>query len=229
MITLLVAGLALFARFGGYRDQLTSSTLRSVASPVYYNLTLFPAANTASEPNGGRKLRTELTSYLRLQAHDTGVTVLLLDADGNVISDQGDIDPSLASEHFDVPPRAGAGPELRRASGVEAQARGRLDPAVRHRADAAAVRLQPAGIAGIVVALPRGDAARRLPRSAPRLLFAGGIALRAAIVVALILWAWMYRPIGRVTRGIRAVARGRLSASACRSRGRPRCARWRAT
>src|SRR5262249_33605422 len=112
VITLLVAGLALFARFGGYRDQLTSSTLRSVASPVYYNLTLFPTANAASEPNGGRKLRTELTSYLRGQAQDTGVIVLLLDANGNVISEQGDVDPALASEHFDVPAEPAKGPNF---------------------------------------------------------------------------------------------------------------------
>ena len=73
-----------------------------MASPVYYNLTLFPGANTALEPNGGKKLRNELTSYLRLQARDTGVIVLLLDSDGNVISDQGEVDPNLVADDVAV-------------------------------------------------------------------------------------------------------------------------------
>ena len=46
VITLLTAGAGLYARLGGYREQLTAATLRQVASPIYYNLTLVPAGRT---------------------------------------------------------------------------------------------------------------------------------------------------------------------------------------
>ena len=87
VITLLSAGLALFARLGGYRDQVSASTLRAVASPIYYNLTLFaPANNTgAGAVVRGQRLRRELTDYLKAQAQDAHVIVLLIDANGNVI------------------------------------------------------------------------------------------------------------------------------------------------
>ncbi len=70
------------------------------------------------------------------------------------------------------------------------------------------VRLQPAGVAAIVVALPETNARDVFRDLTPRLLFAGAIALVAAFIVAIVLWAWMYRPLGKVTGGIRAVARG---------------------
>jgi len=208
IITLTVAGLAFAARFGGYRDELTAQTLRSVAAPVYYNLTLFPGANIAAQPNAGRRLRSELTDYLRLQSENSGVIVLLIDANGNVIDDNASVDPALASEHFSVPAEPQRGPNFselpegthRLASGATV-----LYVAV---PTPKAVRAQPAGVAAIVVALPKataGDVFRDLAR---RLIFAGGIALGAALLVALVLWAWMYRPLGQVTAAIRAIARG---------------------
>lgn len=204
VITLVAAGLGLFARLGGYRDQVAVSELRSVAAPVYYNLTLFP--NT-SQPGSGRRLRSELTDYLKLQSQDTGVIVLLLDADGNVIP-EASVDDQLLHEHFDVPPPPVKGPSFREL------------PEGKHKTASGAqllyvtvpmprlVRLQAAGVAAIVVALPEAS-----PRSVfrdifPRLLFAGGIGLAAAMLVALVLWGWTFRPLGKVTGGIRAVARG---------------------
>jgi signal transduction histidine kinase len=70
------------------------------------------------------------------------------------------------------------------------------------------VRAQPAGVAAIIVALPdtsRRDVWRDLT---PRLIFAGLVGLAAALVVGAVVWAWIYRPLGRVTGGIRAVAEG---------------------
>ncbi len=206
IITLATAGLALFARLGGYRDQIAASTLRSVASPVYYNLTLFPEG-VQSTPAGGRRLRSELTSYLKLQAEDAGVIVLLIDAQGNVIQ-EGATDDRLRDEHFDVPPAAQRGINFKEL------------PEGRHRLSDGgtliyvtvplpkAVRAQPEGIAAIVVALPEASARDVFRDLAPRLLFAGLIAFGAACAVALVLWAWVYGPLGKVTGGIRAVARG---------------------
>jgi len=205
LITLVATGLGLFARFGGYRDQLTVSQLRSVASPVYYNLTLFPG--NKAEPGGARRLRAELQSYLKLQQQDTGVTVLLLDPQGNVIPETN-VDDALLHEHFDVPPPPVRGPsfsELPQGKHTTAAGVRLLYVTVPMPAS---VRLQPAGVAAIVVALPEASTRDVFRDLMPRLLFAGGIGLAAAILVALVLWGWTFRPLGRVTGGIRAVARG---------------------
>ena len=205
-ITLAAAGLALFARLGGYRDQLATTTLRQVAAPVYYNLTLFPD-NLRNEVGTGRRLRTELTSYLRLQAQDTGVIVLLIDEKGNVIP-EANVDDRLSAEHFDVPPPPPRGPNFSQL------------PEHKHALNGGGtliyvtvpmpriVRVQPAGVAAIVVALPDTNARDVFRDLTPRLIFAGLIGLAAALVVGIIVWAWMYRPLGKVTGGIRAVARG---------------------
>jgi signal transduction histidine kinase len=70
------------------------------------------------------------------------------------------------------------------------------------------VRAQEAGIAAIVVALPE-DAGPDVYRDLrQRLIFAGVIGIGAAVVVALALSASLYRPLRKVTAGVRAVARG---------------------
>jgi len=208
LITLATAGVALFARLGGYRDQVSASTLREVAAPIYYNLTLFaPANNGTGTAARGERLRRELTDYLRVQAQDTHVIVMLIDANGNVIED-GTSDPSLAQEHFDVPPPPERGPNFS------------VLPAQKHHVANGSellyvtvpmptlVRNQQAGINAIVVALPEAQARDVFRDLTPRLLFAGAIGLAAATLVGLVLWASLYRPLGRVTRGIRALAGG---------------------
>jgi signal transduction histidine kinase len=204
VITLAAAGAGLFARLGGYRDQLTVSTLRSVAAPVYYNLTLFPGANGNTS---ARVLRSDLQTYLKLQSQDTGVIVLLLDADGNVIPETN-VDDSLLNEHFDVPAPPARGPNFSQLpEGKHTTANG-LKLLFVTVPTPRVVRLQQAGVAAIVVALPEASARSVFRDVFPRLLFAGGIGLTAAILAALVVWGWAFRPLGKVTGGIRAVARG---------------------
>jgi signal transduction histidine kinase len=205
VVTLTAAALALFARLGGYQDDLTESTLRSVSAPIYYNLTLFnPVLD--GRAGGTRRLRADLENYLRLQ-REAGITVLLVDANGRVIPDSG-VDPELLDERFPVPVVAQRGPDF-----GELQLRGHTTsegdrlvfvsvPTTR------AVRQQEAGVYSIVVALPessRRDVWRDL---SPRLLFAGTAGMIAATGAMLLLWLWLFRPLGKVTRGIRAVAAG---------------------
>ncbi len=204
VITLAAAGATLYARLGGYKDQLTAATLRQVASPIYYNLTLNRAQNAAD--GGAKKLRTDLLQYLRLQQQD-GVTVLLLDANGNVLP-EAITDDALLNEHFDVPPAPARGPnfsQLKESKHVTKDGRTLTFVTV---PTPAGVRLATGGIAGIVVALPESAGPDVYAELRQRLLLAGAIGLLAAVVAALVLWASLYRPMGKVTTGIRAVAKG---------------------
>jgi signal transduction histidine kinase len=206
LITLTAAGLALYARLGGYRDELVASDLRQIAAPIYYNLTLFsPQPDQAR--GAGQRLRRELAVYLEAQSRETGVVVLLVDENGNVIP-EATTDEGLLDEHFDVPPPPERGPNFDELpEGTHATADGRhltfvTVPMPR------LVRAQEAGIAAIVVALPESagpDVYRDLRQ---RLIFAGVIGVGAAVVAALALSASLYRPLRKVTAGVRSVARG---------------------
>jgi signal transduction histidine kinase len=204
VITLAAAGLALYARLGGYRDQLTAATLRQIASPIYYNLTLNRAQNTT--PAGARQLRADLLDYLRLQKQD-GVTVLLLDKDGNVMKESL-ADETLLNEHFDVPAPPARGPNFSQLpDGRHTTADGRTLLYVTVPMPTG-VRLQQAGVAAIVVALPDSAGPDVYAELRQRLFFAGAIGLIAALLVAIVLWRSLYRPLGRVTGAVRSIARG---------------------
>ncbi len=205
LITLGAAGIGLYARLGGYQEKLTAGTLRQIASPIYYNLTLNPAGT--GTVRGGARLRADLIEYLRLQHQDTGVIVLLLDGKGNVIPEAITSD-SLLTEHFDVPPPPAKGPnfaQLPEGKHKTVDGQSLLYVTVPMPA---AVRLQQAGIAAIVVALPQSAGPNVYKDFRQRLFLAGLIGLAAALIVGLVLWASLYRPMGKVTSGIRAVARG---------------------
>jgi signal transduction histidine kinase len=205
VITLAAAGVGLYARLGSYRNQLTTSTLRQVAAPIYYNLTLF--APQASTPRSGQRLRTELLDYLRIQQQESGVIVLLIDKDGAVIR-EANVDSTLLDEHFDVPPPPSRGPNFSQLpDGTHTTADGRTLLYVTVPVPVL-VRGQQPGINAIVVALPESAGPNVYKDLRQRLFFAGAVGMAAAVVAALVLWASLYRPMGKVTRGIRAVARG---------------------
>lgn len=206
-VTLLAAALALFARLGGYRDDLTVSTLRSVAAPIYYNLTLFRPAAAGGGAGAGRRLQADLATYLELQRTESGIIVLPLDALGQVIEDEA-IPAGQFDEPFRVPPMPQAGPNFAELpEGVYVTSTGErllyvTVPTPR------LVRTQPAGIYALVVALPEAERRDVWQDLAPRLLFAALVGLSAAVVTVVVLWASLFRTLGKVTGGIRAVAAG---------------------
>jgi signal transduction histidine kinase len=205
VITLAAAGAGLYARLGGYRDQLTVGTLRQVAAPVYYNV-----AFSAARPGGAgaaRQFRSDLLDYLRAQSRDTGVVVMLLDKDGNVMR-EGISDDRYIGEHFDVPPPADRGPNFSQLPDGKHKSIDGTNLVYVIVPMPVAVRQQVTGVSAIVVALPESAGADVYKDIRQRLFFGGIVGIVAAVVVALILWASLFRPLGKVTGGIRAVARG---------------------
>ncbi|MBI5289258.1 MAG: HAMP domain-containing histidine kinase [Chloroflexi bacterium] len=205
-ITLAAAGLTLFALFRGYRQDLTTANLRQVAAPIYYNFTV-PSTFT-STPRGGERLKHELLAYIRAQRQETGVYILFLDSRGRVIEDFVPDSNPFAGEIFFVPSPPERGPnfdELPEGSYTTGAGETFLYVTV---AMPPQVRKQETGINAIVVALPESagpDVYRDLRQ---RLIFAGIIGSVTALLAGLLMWLSLYRPLARVTGGIRAVARG---------------------
>ena len=206
VVTLVAAGIALFTRLGGYREQLDASKLRSTAAPVYYNFVYFPESLRV-DPTSGQRLRSELTSYLRTQARDAGVIVLLVNRQGDVIPGAAS-DDRLADIRFRVPAPLARGPDFKQLPEKKLNVPGVgpllyvIVPTPR------VVRLAPAGVSAVVVAVPQTSARQVFRDLAPRLLFAGLIGFAVALITALVLWAWIYRPLGRILKGVRAVSGG---------------------
>lgn len=209
LITLLAAGLALYARMGSYRSDLDESTLRQVASPIYYNLALFvPAGDGQGGQLAGRRLRAELLEYLRVQ-NEAGISVMLIDAEGRVIR-ESTTDERLLDLRFDVPAASTRGPDFAELPVQRYSVDGGGDLNYVIVPTTRLVRAAQGNIYAIVVALPENSRREVFRELTGRLLFAGGIALVAATVVGVALIASLYRPLGKVTAGVRAVAAGRF-------------------
>jgi signal transduction histidine kinase len=205
LVTLSTAGLALYALFRDYREDLTAATLKQVAAPIYYNLTV-PSQFTNTQ-RGGLRLREELLAYIRVQRNETGVYILFIGPNGRVIEDFETESP-FQDEHFDVPPPPARGPNFSELQEQRYTTTAGEDLLFVTVPMPQTVRDQEAGVNAIIVAMPASagpDVARDLRQ---RLLFAGLIGLTAAAFAGALVWWSLYRPLGRVTRGIRAVARG---------------------
>lgn len=196
-VTLGVAGFAFFFPLGGYREDLAVSTLREVALPVYYNLTLFARADISPR---------ELSLYLQQQSQETDIIVLVVDRSGQVVREAA-AEPTLLDETFDLGPR-------RLPQGFR-----RLYQGTHHTQDGrdllfVAVPLPPRFALGplrasaLVLALPKDSAGSVVGDLTPRLLLAGLAGLGVAIVAGLVLSRSVYFPLQRVARAAVSVARG---------------------
>ncbi len=198
VVTLAVAGFAFYFPLGGYRDQVATGTLREVALPIYYSFTVF-----GDKPDAG-----EIATYLRLQAEQTDLIVLLLDRDGKVVREAAS-DVSLAGEQFTLPTDASTRTDFRNLyEGEHRTADGRD---LLYIAIPLPVGNRPAAgfvFRTLVVAIPKDDAQSIIGDLTPRLLLAGVAGLAAAALGALVVSQGLYGPLARVTRAVRAVAGG---------------------
>ena len=205
VVTLSMAGLALYALFRDYREDLTAATLKQVAAPIYYNLTV-PSQFTNTQ-RGGLRLREELLTYIRVQRQETGVYILFVGPDGAVIEDFETESP-FQDERFAVPPPPERGPNFAELEEQRYTTNGGQDLLFVTVPMPQTVRNQDAGINAIIVAMPASAGPNVARDLRQRLLFAGIVGLAAAATAGAFVWWSLYRPLGRVTTGIRAVARG---------------------
>ena len=208
LITLLAAGLAFFYPLGGYRDQLAASTLRQVALPMYYNLTLFAPEDITAR---------DLLAYLQEAAFlgsgpnpelesQSKIDALLVNRRGQVVRDLAGRS-GLEGEQFDLGPESVAASSSEPIEGVHRAKGGREFFYV-------AVPLPPRftqgtlGTSFLVLVLPKESAQSVIGDLTPRLLLAGAVGLGAALLAVLVLSGSVYRPLQRVARAAVAVAKG---------------------
>ncbi len=207
LVTLVTAGVALYARLDSYRDDLSAGTLRAVAAPIYYNITLFTPPEGQRPALANQRLRNELNQYIELTAQE-GVLILPVDANGTFIHNGESPEPGLDDEHFVVPPAPERGPDFSELPLYEYETSEGSRIVYVSVPMTRLIRGQREGIYAIVVAMPetsRQDAFRDL--FGP-LLFAGGVGLAVAAVAIVLVWLSLYRPLAKVGRGVRAVAAG---------------------
>ncbi len=206
LITLSIAGLTLYATFRGYQEDLTAASLKQIASPIYYNLTA-PSAFTNTQ-RGGQRLRQELLEYIRVQKQETGVIILAVGSDGHVINDFAPDTDAFSGETFEIPPPPARGPNFSELSTGEYSTTDGDQLLFVTVPMPQTVRSQEAGINAVVVALPASAGPNVYADLRQRLIFSGMIGLIAAMLAGFLLWLSVYRPLGKVTAGIRAVSRG---------------------
>ncbi len=206
VITLAIAGLTLYATFRGYQEDLTTASLKQIASPIYYNLTV-PSTFSNTE-RGVQRLRQELLAYIRLQKQETGVIILFVGSNGRVINDFAPDTDAFRDEVFEIPLPPARGPNFADlASGEYTTTDGERLLFVTVPMPQT-VRNQETGINAIVVALPATAGPNVYADLRQRLIFAGIIGSVAALFAGFFLWLSVYRPLAKVTTGIRAVSRG---------------------
>lgn len=194
VVSLLAAGLALTYLLQGYRDRLAVARLADVAVPV--NVQVRALLRQGESPDG-------IVAYLRDQAEETEVRVLLLNRQGVVLQDTA-VNGSLRGQALAVPatadPRVAQGYRYSTDSG----------PALIYVVvplNAPFPRPDGSNVAflGVAQAESLGSTFAEL---LPRLLIAAAVAFVAAIIIALAVANSLYRPIKRLTHASESMSRG---------------------
>ena len=198
VLTLVIAGVVLFFLLGGYQDRLAASTLRQIGGPVYESVATLADANFQA---------FEVSRQLQgTVGGESDVLILFVEGDGLVVSEASS-DPRFRGEVLEIElGEAGVGSAGFIDGTLVADDGTRLNYAATGLEPAAAERFNASHV---VFALPNENRQAVLGDLTPRLIVAGGFALLAAIILALLLSRSIYRPLEATTAAARSVARGR--------------------
>lgn len=210
LVTVTLAGAAFYFLVDGYRDSLSTATLRQVAVPVSFQL---------SQLRRPAEVRP-FVAYLRDQTSSAGVGAVIVDGDGLVVADANPELPRLLGERFDLPPIAGLPRQ------IDQLYRGEHRTADDRTLEFLVIPFGPPAPGdtatseprALVLFLPR-ESAGELVRSelAPRLLLAGAAGLVVALIIGAVLVRWLYQPLGRLRKAASDVAAGNLSTKVAES------------
>ena len=208
LLTLFVAGLALFLVLGGYQDQVDQSRVRELATA--WGPELFSEERQARTLDG---LLTNFETNDRVGGSivdDLDVVVLGLSESGDVVRvfEEGDrfFEERLSLDMAGLDLAALEGSTYVEGS-VEAEGGERLSYVLSALSDEEAARQGYCCIAVALVGEPRSAVLGDLSW---RLLIAGVLALVIATLVGFLVSRSIYRPVQRVAAAARSVARGQL-------------------
>ena len=227
VITLAVAGLALFLVLGGYQDQVDQSRVRELATA--WGPELFSEEREARTLDG---LLSNFETDVRLRGsivNDLDVVVLGVSASGEVVRifEQGD---RFFGEQLTLKIDALDAVALQGTTyvdgTVEAEGGERLTYVLAALSDEDAARQGYCCIAVGLVGEPRSAVLGDLWW---RLLIAGVLALVIATLFGFLVSRSIYRPVQRVAAAARSVARGQLQQRVCGRRVRKRRRSWRSS
>jgi signal transduction histidine kinase len=208
LIAVLLAGVAFFFLLGGYRERLSTATLREVAVPVS-----FQVERTQSLADLRLLLR-----FLRQQSDTTDVGAVLVDGDGRVITDVNPADQALLGEQFPVPPASELSStvgQLYRGAYTTTDGRS-LDfvviPLPQTLRGPVGTRMVNPTTDAVVLFIPRESAGTLVwDELVPRLLLAASAGLAPALLLVALLSRWIYRPLTRLRGATQAVSSGDLA------------------
>ncbi|MBI3979966.1 MAG: HAMP domain-containing histidine kinase [Chloroflexi bacterium] len=193
------AALALTVLLRGYQVQLAQERLGDLTIPVALQI------REVARQGGGPD---QVTGFLREQADELGVRILLVNTRGRIVADSGS--PDLRGQIFQMPGQPPAG-RLRSLTG-------RFQPPGGDRYVVAAVSTAGLGgpprseVAMLVLALPESAVPSPWRVLGPRLLVAAAASLTAAGLLALALIRWMDRPLQRLLAATNDIAAGQYQA-----------------
>jgi len=199
VLCLAIVTVAVLALLQGLRNRFAVARLDDMTIPIYIQ------ARSLAQ---GQASLAEVWANLEEQAQETGIYILLVDGEGNIV---GQASPEGAiGGHLNKLP-AGTLPD-----DLSEPYHGTYVMPNRQTFIFAAYPL--AGLFGpqsssvpevLILAVPRADALGLWTRFARPFLWAGLIALVASVVIAILLARSLYRPIRRVTRAAEEMAQGR--------------------
>lgn len=199
VLCLFIVTVAVIGLLQGYRNRFAMARLDDMTIPIYIQ---------ARSMAQGQASLNEVWANLEEQSKETGVYILLLDRDRDIIrsaSPEGTIEGPLTRL-----------PEKALPDDLTEPYHGTYAVSKRQAYIFAAYPLaplfdpqNPSAPAILILAVPRADALALWLLFARPLFWAGLIALAVSIIVAILLARSMYRPIKRVTDAAKEIAQGR--------------------
>ncbi len=183
----------------GYRDRFVMARLDDMTIPIYIQ---------ARSLTQGRASLDEVWAKLEEQAQNTGVYILLVDSDGNIIR-QASPQESLRQQSVELPPEELPNGLLTPYHGTYVTSGGQTFIFAAYPFGKLFGSQKLPEIRALVLSIPRSGALAIWTSLVRPFFWAGLIALGVSVAIAFILARSVYRPIRRVTKAAEEMAQGK--------------------
>ncbi|MEA3254135.1 MAG: HAMP domain-containing sensor histidine kinase, partial [Chloroflexota bacterium] len=198
VLCLSIVALAASVMLQGYRDRFAMKRLDDMTVPIYVQ---------ARALVRGRASPDEVWTNLEEQAQKTGVRILMIDGEGNIIRQASPVQ-SFDIEKFELPPEGLSSSFSKPYHGTYRPTPGQTFIFVAYPLSGFFAAAPPPMPEALVLAVPRPRILTLWAGMIRPFLWAGLIALSISIVIAILLARSFYRPVHRVAEAARQIAQG---------------------